>query len=570
MTNKKGTDCLIIGFNDSEFASYIDMVRSMGTDSGAYRDLNLAFINYNNKPYRSMDILNHFYYEDKAGPRQLFHNADFLWPVVTYLGSYLSRHGFTFDYVNLFHLEQDKLREKLLNDDILTIAVTTTLYVSPHPILEIISFIRRYNQTAKILVGGPYMLNQTKMYDSAGLQRQLKYLGADIYVVSNEGESALVNILSALKQGSSLDQVDNLAYKKGNEYVVTATSTESNPLEENMIDYSLFPREDLNEFVTLRTAKSCPFSCSFCGFPQRAGKYKYLSVALVEQELNAIREIETVSTLTFIDDTFNVPRDRFRDMLKMMIRNNYGFKWNSFYRSDHGDAETIELMAKAGCEGVFLGIESGSDTQLERMNKTSRRHNYMTAIPQMRDVGISTHANVIVGFPGETYETYQDTVSLIEEAKPNTFRAQLWYADPVTPIWQKKDQYGVKGSAFSWTHNTMDYQTACDWVDKMFISTRGSTWLPQNGFEQWSTFYLQRKGMSFQQILEFLKSFNAVIKHQLTNAEQPIPPSLRENLRRSCQFDRRSERNGQVNAAATGLTVAQSNSPVSGSQTAGL
>src|SRR5205085_1938539 len=137
-------------------------------------------------------------------------------------------------------------------------------------------------------------------------------------------------------------------------YVMTPAELESNPLEEHMIDYSLFPKEDFNEFLTLRTAKSCPFSCSFCGFPQRAGKYKYLSVDLVEKELDAIRNIGRVTTLTFIDDTFNVPKERFREIMRMMIRNNYGFKWNSFYRSDHGDEKTVELMAQAGCEGANL------------------------------------------------------------------------------------------------------------------------------------------------------------------------------------------------------------------------
>ncbi|MEW6736577.1 MAG: PhpK family radical SAM P-methyltransferase, partial [Acidobacteriota bacterium] len=62
-------DCLIIGFNDSEFEQYVKMVKSMGTDSGAYKDLSLAFIEYKNKPYRSMDILNHFYFESRKEPQ---------------------------------------------------------------------------------------------------------------------------------------------------------------------------------------------------------------------------------------------------------------------------------------------------------------------------------------------------------------------------------------------------------------------------------------------------------------------------------------------------------------------
>lgn len=531
-------DCLIIGFNDSDFGDYVQMVKSMGTDSGAYRDLNMAFIEYEGKPYRSMDILNRFYAEGKTIPPKRFHNADFLWPVVTYLGSYLAQRGFTFDYVNLFHLEKDKLREKLEKNDILTIAITTTLYVSPHPVLEIVSFIRQYNDTAKILVGGPYINNQPKLSNNESVQRLFKYLGADIYVISSEGEGALVNTITALKNKISLDKVDNIAYKNGDSYVLTTASIESNPLEENKVNYSLFPKEDISEFVTLRTAKSCPFSCSFCGFPQRAGKYKYTGVDLVEEEFNRIRDVGTVTTLTFIDDTFNVPKERFKEILRMMIRNNYGFKWNSFFRSDHGDEETIELMGKAGCEGVFLGIESGSDAMLKNMNKTSRRHNYMKAIPLLRAAGVSIHANFIVGFPGETPETVAESVSLIEEAKPDFFRAQLWYADPVTPIWKQKDKYGVKGAAFNWSHNTMDYQTACDLVEEMFINVQGSVWLQQHGFEQWSCFYLQRKGMTMDQVKTFLKSFNAIVKEKLIRpGQKEIPASLLEDLRKSSRFD---------------------------------
>lgn len=531
------TDCLIIGFNDSNFEEYVDMVRSMGTDSGAYRDLNLSFVEYDDKPYRSMDLLNRFYFEDKPGAHRPFHNADFLWPVVLYLGSYLHRRGFSFDYVNLFHLEKDKLREKLARDDILTIAITTTLYVTAHPILEIMSFIREHNQTAKIVVGGPYIHNQTRMADPLNLQRLLKYIGADVYVISQEGEAALAQLLAALKHGASLDSVDNIAYRQGDRYVLTNCSVESNSLPENLFDYSLFPREEINGFISLRTAKSCPFSCAFCGFPQRAGTYTYISVDLVEKELNTLNDLG-VTTVTFLDDTFNVPKKRFQEILRMMIRNRYDFKWNSFYRSDHGDDETIELMGRAGCEGVFLGMESGSDEMLKRMNKSVRRKNFLHAIPLLRAAGVSTHANLIIGFPGETYETVQETIDLIEEVKPDFFRAQLWYADPVTPVWKRREEYGIKGEAFSWSHDTMDYQTACDLIEKMFLTVENSVWLQQHGFEQWSTFYLQRKGMSLERIKSFLTCFNTIVKQKLIDPQkQEIDPLLLESLRRSCRFD---------------------------------
>lgn len=529
------TDCLIIGFNDSDFNDYVEMVRSMGENSGAFRDLNLAFITHEGKQYRALDILSHF---QPAHRTDFYHNTDFLWPTITYLGNYLHQRNFSFDYVNVFQMEKEKLKEKLLNDDILTIAITTTLYVSAHPIIEIIDFVRQYNTTAKIIVGGPHISNKVQSDDDLEDVRDVfDYIGADMYVFSREGEFALEQILRALKGHGDLNEIDNIAYLDGYEYVITRHAIESNSLEENMIDYTLFPQEDLGEFVSLRTAKSCPFSCSFCSFPTRAGKYTYLDVSMVEKELDAIHELGTVSTLTFLDDTFNVPKKRFQAILRMMIRNNYGFKWNSYYRSDHGDAETIELMKEAGCEGVFLGVESGSDYILEKMRKTARRHNYLDAIPRLRDAEITTHCNLIIGFPGETLETVQETIDFLETAQPDYYRAQLWYADPVTPIWQKREEYGIEGSAFSWKHNSMDSDTAIELVDRLFLDVENSLWLPQWGFELWSVFYLQRKGMTRPQIKEFVRSYNAIIRDKLINGDgRAIPPHLLYNLEQSCQF----------------------------------
>ena len=527
-------DCLIIGFNDADFDEYVRMVKSMGVDGGAYRDLRLAFIEYEGRPHRALDLLGRFHH----GSRYYFHNTDFLWPTILYLGSFLHRRGYAFDYVNLFQLDKQELAKKLRANDILTVAITTTLYVSPHPILEIVSFIREHNSNARIVIGGPYIANQRGMLDHDELQNVLQYIGADIYVINREGETALGNVIAALKESSPLAAIENIAYRDGDEYVLTPSSAESNSLEENMVDYGLFPREDLGRFVSLRTAKSCPFSCAFCGFPTRAGHYTYLSVAHVERELNALCDAGEVTTLTFLDDTFNVPKQRFKEMLRMMIRNKYGFRWNSYYRADHGDEETIELMRQSGCEGVFLGAESGSDTVLKKMNKTARRKDYFQAISGFRAAGIITHANLIIGFPGETRDTFAETIGLVEEAQPDFFRAQLWYADPLTPVWQKREEYGIQGMAFAWAHNTMDSATACNLVDEMFLSVKNSLWLPQWGFELWSLFYLQRWGMTREQVKVFVRCFNAVIQDGLRNSSQrEIPPMLLDDLRRSCQFE---------------------------------
>ena len=53
----------------------------------------------------------------------------------------------------------------------------------------------------------------------------------------------------------------------------------------------------------------------------------------------------------------------------MMIEEDYRFQWFSYFRCSNSDEEAIELMAKSGCSGVFLGIESGSNTILKNMRR---------------------------------------------------------------------------------------------------------------------------------------------------------------------------------------------------------
>lgn len=543
----RAIDCVLVGFNDADFHDYVRLVRSMGTDTGGYRDLNLAFLDHRGKSYRSLDLLTELHNEGRPGPPRppaSFSNSDFLWPVVAYLGHYLHKRGFSWDYVNLFQRDKERLREILETEEVLTVAITTTVYVTPEPIQEVIAFIRRYDERTKIVVGGPYISAQARVPDPEYVQGIFKYIGADYYVISSEGEAAHANLLAALKAGeTNFDKIENIAYRQGDGYVLTPASTESNSLDEDLIDYRIFRPEDVGQFLSIRTAKSCPFQCSFCGFPQRAGKYNYLPVEKVRQMLDQIADLGTVTTLTFLDDTFNVPKKRFKEILQMMIDRGYGFKWNSFYRSDHGDAETIELMARAGCEGVFLGTESGSDVMLKRMNKTSRRHHYLSALPVFREVGILAHTNFIVGFPGENEETVQDTIEFIEEGRPATFKAQLWYADPITPIWNEREEYRITEPGFGWQHGTMDFRAAHDWIDTMFLRVENSTWLPQWGFEQWSMFYLQRRGMSLDQVKGFMGAFNAGVREKLLDPSRTeVSPEIFETLRRFSQFDRDENR----------------------------
>jgi anaerobic magnesium-protoporphyrin IX monomethyl ester cyclase len=524
--------CMLVGFNDFSFEEYCEMLGSMDSASTAFRDLRLAYVHYKGKPRHALGVLNQVR-QDQGLPTLQLSNADFLWPVITVLGSYLEKHGLPFDYVNLFQREKETLARKLRSGEFNSIAITTTLYVMPHPIREIVEFVRACAPTIKIIVGGPYVAGLFKMHSQEEVGEYLSFLGGDIYINSNEGEETLRLVLERIHADVSLAGLARTAIKEGENWVFGESTPEYNDLEENLVNYRLFDAQSMGRFLSIRTAKSCPYACAFCGFPQRAGKYRYLGTEDVERQLDAVKALKTVDTITFLDDTFNVPKPRFKDILRMMIRNNYGFKWNSFYRSDQGDEETIELMARAGCEGVFLGIESASDKMLESMRKTSRRKHYELAIPALNEVGISTHTSFIVGFPGETLETVKESMDFIETFKPQTYRAQVWYCDPLTPIWQDREQHALVGSGFDWTHSTMDSRLAASLTEQFFTDIKHSTWLPQFGFEQWSLFYLNRLGMCKRSILDYIGNFNAAVKHQLKFGDEALLPESIQRVFRS-------------------------------------
>jgi radical SAM PhpK family P-methyltransferase len=511
------THSLIIGHNDGLFADYVHLVRSMGTDSGAWRDLNLAFVHVDGVPLHCMDVLN--LCNDRDGPqRKRFSNMDFLWPAVATLTSYLHHRGFNVDYANRFQEDKDRLAARLRSGDVMSVAITTTLYVGVWWIEDVIAFVRRCNPSVRVIVGGPFIHTQSRLLTEERFDELLHQLAADFYVISPEGQHGLAEILDYLTTDRSLETVGNIAYQQDGRLVRTAAVPESNPLPENLVDYSIFRRDDIGEFVTVRTSKSCPFACAFCGFPQRVGKYEYENVAAVERELENIRAIGSVTTLTFIDDTFNVPLPRFKEILRMMVRKRYGFKWNSFIRADHVDEEALQLMRESGCEGVFLGVESGSDEMLKRMNKTSRSAHYRRVIPALKELGILTYCSLIVGFPGETDDTLRETRSLIVDTEPDFYRAQLWYCDPNTPVWARRQELGIQGSAFAWRHPTMDAARAARIIDQWFLEPQASIWLPQQGFELWSVFYLQRLGMPLEQLKAFLRTFNDAVREKLRSA----------------------------------------------------
>jgi radical SAM PhpK family P-methyltransferase len=517
----KTIDCFFIGHNEMEFVQYEKSVRRMGINSGAYQDLNKNFIHYNGQPYTVSEIFNLFSHESRNDGVKPISQGENFNAAIAYLGSYLHRRELTFDFVNSFQDEKEQLVEKLAQENILTIAIVTTLYISVFPILEIINFIKKYNKSAKIIIGGPFVFNQVRAMDKMELNYLFTNIGADFYVYSTQGETALVEIIHTLKNNSPGDEIKNIYYKDQNkqEYRANPVVKENNLLSGNMVNWDLFSHQ-VGEYVNIRTSISCPFACSFCGFPLHAGKYRTAGVEEIEKELDCLENIGTVKSIQFIDDTFNVPVNRFKDILRMMIRNKYTFRWHSHFRCQFADEEMVELMKESHCEGVFLGIESANEQILKNMNKAANVDKYLQGIALLNKYEILTYGSFIIGFPGETEDSIRDSIEFITNSGLDFYRVQLWYCDPVTPIWQERQTYNIEGSHFEWRHNTMDSKTANQWINHIFQSIDHPIWLPQYNFEFDGIFHLLHREIPLGQVKEFIKNFNNGVKSKIIEPHQ--------------------------------------------------
>ena len=527
-------DCVVIGYNEVPFVKYESFLRNYGEDAEAYRDLKFSFVNIDGKKLDYMGLLNHVLglaQPERSIPAltaEELKSGDIPNLAAVYLTNFLRNKGHQTQYINLFQYEKEKLIEYLAEDP-LCVAITTTFYVVNLPAVEIVEFIRQHNPRVKIVIGGPLISNHARNYeDPIELKAALDDIGADIYVIEGQGELTLSQIVDTLKSGGELSTVQNIAYVKSGKLLRTKTVAENNSLDENYIDWRKFRDEDIGATVQTRTARSCAFKCSFCNYPTRAGALSLTSNEVIEKELDSILELDQVRNLVFIDDTFNVPFPRFKEICRLMIRNKYPFNWFSYFRCSNSDEEAIALMAESGCKGVFLGIESGSPTILKNMNKSATIEKYAQGIEWLRQYGIMTFGSFIVGFPGETEATVQETVDFIQQTKPDYYRAQMWYCEPGTPIQLRRSEYDINGQGFVWSHRTMDSLEAMDHIDRMFLTIKESLWLPQWSFDFWTIPYLIGKGFSFDLFRKLMWSAHQMLTLEIASVPDEEKHALQQ------------------------------------------
>jgi p-methyltransferase len=421
-----------------------------------------------------------------------------------YLANYLEARGRSAAFVNSFTYERDEL-DRLLAEHPRSVAVTTTFYVTPGPVIEIVRHVRAHDPTVPIIVGGPLIDNYCRAGLGPALDRVLDRIGADVYVWESQGEATLHGVVTALVEGTDVAAVPNTLLRETDGWRLSSRRPESNDLDECAVHWRRFSEAGIGPTLSLRTARSCAFSCAFCDYPERAGALALATIDTVEHELETLAEMG-VRRVAFVDDTFNVPVRRFEELLRMMVRRDFGIEWFSYFRCGQAKQESIyDLMVESGCRGVLLGIESGDNRVLKAMNKKATVEHYRFGIEQLHAHGIFTHASFVIGFPGETDETIENTIGFLQSTRPDTFAVNHWYYLHSTPIHLRAKEYELTGEGHTWSHSTMDSRHALDCADRIFREVDGVAWMPVTDLDFWGVPYLFGKGMSPGEVLRFLE-----------------------------------------------------------------
>ena len=241
---------------------------------------------------------------------------------------------------------------------------------------------------------------------------------ADICVIG-EGETTFKEVVEKI---NDLEKVKGIYFK----YADKISKNPSRGYIENLdtIDFpawELFPMDIYLRHcrvystnipaMNVVTARGCPYNCRFCSKTFRGVRLR--SVNNIIDEIRVLIKKFEVRGIFFNDELVISNRKRIYELCDEIEP--LGIKWNCQGRVNLVDLDILERMRRAGCVAVGYGIESGSQTILDNMNKQTHVEQSKKAIRDTIRVGMHPIIQMMYGYPGETRRTLQETTDFFKE-----------------------------------------------------------------------------------------------------------------------------------------------------------
>lgn len=370
------------------------------------------------------------------------------------IAGYLRQNGIEsviFDY----YLDEIEVRDF----DIVGISST---FSNTEDIKQIARDVRHQNPSAAIVLGGPlsWAVLPSELFDT---------IPEISYIVTKEGEETFLQLIRAIRENGDLSGIEGIAYRDNESGSVTVTP----PRKHIDIESLPYPAWDLLNVrsskrlpvLFVETSRGCPYQCAYCTEVTFWNKpVRYRSVQRVIDEIRYCVEKYGINTFRFTDSCFSAPPRRCGEIcdaiFERCINDSVPVRWSAYARIENLSPELIQKMKRSGCVALDVGLESGSREILHNINKNYDPEVAVSVAREVKEAGMVLNYNIIIGLPGETRDTLQKSMDLIERAAPDTFSCFVLEVLPNSALYERRQDFGIQGEGLKWKHATMDSDEA--------------------------------------------------------------------------------------------------------------
>ena len=195
-------------------------------------------------------------------------------------------------------------------------------------------------------------------------------------------------------------------------------------------------------YVSFYTGRGCKSRCTFCLWPQTVGGHNYRTRSIghvVEEVKYVMREMPQVKEIFFDDDTLTDNRPRIEELAGELGK--LGVTWSCNAKANV-PYETLKAMKAGGCRLLLVGYESGNQQILHNIKKGLRTDVARQFTKDCHSLGIVIHGTFILGLPGETLETIEETIQYAIELNAHTIQVSLAAPYPGTFLYRQATENG--------------------------------------------------------------------------------------------------------------------------------
>ena len=272
--------------------------------------------------------------------------------------------------------------------------------------------------------------------------------GAD-FILMGEAELTLLELVNAFSNNQTdFLSIQGLAFKQNGNLIKTV---KRNVIKE--LDTLPFPAWDLIDIepyrkmwmgsagyfsINMGTTRGCPFKCNWCAKPIYGNRYNSRSPENVVTELKMLKEKFHFDHIWFCDDIFGLKPDWVNHFADLVEKEGLKLKFKIQARADLLMQENyIKDLARAGCDNIWMGAESGSQKILDAMDKGTTIEQIYDSTRLIKKYGMKPCFFIQFGYPGETKEDIEKTIKMISTLVPYNIGISVSYPLPGTKFYEK-------------------------------------------------------------------------------------------------------------------------------------